>query len=73
MAPRSQVKHSTTEPLRSLKKRFEEHSGSVGRALDWGQKVYWFEPHSRWSHCHVSLSKTLYLLLSTGSTYEDLS
>ena len=30
-----------------------------------------FEPHRR--HCIVSLSKTLYPLLSTGSTQEDSS
>ena len=45
-----------------------ESSGSVGRALDWGWKGCWFEPHCRQRHCVVSLSKTLYPLLSTGST-----
>ena len=29
--------------------------------------------HRQWSHCVVSLSKTLYLLLSTGSIQEDPS
>ena len=50
------------------------HSGSVGRTLDLGSKV------ASWSltggsHCLVSLSKTLYLLLSTftSSTQEDPS
>ena len=46
-----------------------ERSGSVGRALDWGLKGCKFETHP--SHCVVSLSKTLYPLLSTGSTHED--
>ena len=50
-----------------------EGSGSVGRALDWGLKGCWFEPHHWWCHCVVSLSKTLYPLLSTGSTQEDQS
>ena len=31
------------------------------------------EPHHGQSHCVVSLSKTLYPLLSTGSTNVDLS
>ena len=44
-----------------------EHSGSVGRALDWGSKGCWFEPHHGRSHCVVSLNKTLYQQLSTGS------
>ena len=43
---------------------------SVGRALDWGSKGGWFEPHGKQSHCHVSLRKTLYALLSTGSTQD---
>ena len=42
-------------------KAFTIH-GSVGRALDWG------ESHLQWSRCVVSLSKTLYPLLSTCST-----
>ena len=42
---------------------------SVGRALDMGLEGYLFETHR--FHCVVSLSKTLYLLLSTGSTQED--
>ena len=50
-----------------------ECSGSVGRALDRGLKGCWFELHRRRSLCVVSLSKTLYPLLSTGSTQEDLS
>ena len=39
------------------------------RALDMGSKGRWFETHRK--HCAVSLSKTLCLLLSTGSTKED--
>ena len=40
-----------------------------GRVLDLGKKVHLFETHH--SHRVVSLSKTLYPLLSTGSTQED--
>ena len=36
-----------------------------GRVLDSRLRGCWFEPHLR--HCIVSLSKTLYPLLSTGS------
>ena len=43
-----------------------EHCGSFGRLLDWGLKGCSFETCQ--SHCVVSLSKTLYLLLSTDST-----
>ena len=44
----------------------KERSGSVGRVLDLGSKDREFEIH--WSHCVVSLSKTLYPLLSmTGN------
>ena len=39
-------------------------------AFDWRSMDCWFELHRRWSHCVVSLSKTLYLLFSTGSTQE---
>ena len=39
-----------------------ECSGSVGRVLDWGSKGFLFKIH--WCNCVVSLSKTLYLLLS---------
>ena len=46
-----------------------ENSGSFGRVLDWGSKGCSFETCQ--SHCVVSLSKTLYLLLSTDSTKED--
>ena len=42
-----------------------------GRVLDSGLRGCGFEPH--WRYCIVSLSKTLYPLLSTGSTQEDLS
>ena len=41
-----------------------EHSGLVGRVLDWGSKVCSFETHC-WNHCVVSLMKALNLLLST--------
>ena len=51
---------------------FEECSGSVGRALDWGSKGFVSLIISA-SHCVVTLSKALYLLLSTGSTQEDPS
>ena len=52
----------------------EKNSGSsVGRGLDWGLKGCKFETHCKRSHCVLSLSKTLYLLLSTGSTQEDPS
>ena len=48
----------------------EECSGSVV-VLDLGSQGHMFETH--WRHCHsvVSLSKTLYPLLSTGSAQED--
>ena len=49
-----------------------ERSGSVGRALDCGTKGCWFETQRQQSQSVVSLSKTLYLLLSTGSTQEDM-
>ena len=43
---------------------------SVGRVVDLGEsKGCELETHGR--HCVVSLSKTLYPLLSTGSTQED--
>ena len=42
-----------------------------GRVLDSRSRGCRFEPHQR--HCIVSLSKTCYPLLSTGSTQEDLS
>ena len=48
-----------------------QHRGSVGRALDWGSKGFQFELHCQWFHCVVSLSKTFYPLLTTGSTQED--
>ena len=44
-------------------------SGSVGRVLDSVLNGLEFETHQR--HCVVSLSKTQYPLLSTGSTQED--
>ena len=45
----------------------------LSRVLDWGSKGCGFQPYRRRSHCVVSLSKTLYLLLSTDSTQEDPS
>ena len=48
----------------------EEESGSFGTVLDFGSKGSWFDTHR--SHCVVSLSKTLYPLLNTGSTKEDM-
>ena len=42
-----------------------------GGVLDLGLRVSGSEPHRR--YCVVSLSKTLYPLLSTGSTQEDPS
>ena len=41
------------------------------RVLNWRLRGCGFEPNQR--HCIVSLSKTLYPLLSTGSTQEDPS
>ena len=32
---------------KSANQRLAEHSGSVGRALDWGSKGCWFKPHHR--------------------------
>ena len=49
------------------------HSGSLGRVLDWGLKGSRFKPHRQPSIYVVSLSETLYLLFSTGSTQEDQS
>ena len=40
-----------------------------GRVLDLRSRGCRFEPHRR--HCVVSLSKTVYPLLSTGLTQED--
>ena len=48
----------------------EEHSGSVV-VFDLISRGCRFEPHQR--PCLVSLSKTLFPLLSTGSTQEDPS
>ena len=44
---------------------------TVGDARVWGLKDPWLEAHHPKSHCNVSLSKTLYPLLSTDSTQED--
>ena len=93
-APRSRVKHSTTEPLRSLnivhmtlyilsRKNYSKCQNILpwpllrgawwlsGRVLDLRSRGCGFEPHRR--HCAESLGKTLYPLLSTGSTQEDPS
>ena len=45
-------------------------SDTVGRALDWGSKACKFGTHRWWSHCVVSLSKTLYSLVSTVSRHD---
>ena len=50
---------------------YAEHSDSVDRALAWISKGYKFKTHRRQSHCVVYSSKTLYLLLSNGSSQED--
>ena len=47
----------------------EEPGDSFGRVLDQGSKGSEFNTH--WRHSFVSLSKTLYRLLSTGLTQED--
>ena len=47
----------------------EERGASVIRVLDSRTRGCGFEPHTR--HWVVSLSKTLYPLLSTGYTKED--
>ena len=46
-----------------------ECSNSVGRVFELGLKGCMFETHQ--SHCGVSLSKTLYLLLSTALIQKD--
>ena len=56
-----------TEQFKKKERRFEplwdrtlaEHSGSVGRVLDWGSKVCKFESHRGWSHCCVLEQDTL--------------
>ena len=51
---------------------YEECSDSdSGRVLDSRSRGCEFEPYRR--HCVVSVSKTLYPLLSAGSTQEGLS
>ena len=44
-----------------------EPSASVGRALVWGSKGCWVEPHHLRGHCVVSLGEIHALLLSTCS------
>ena len=50
-------------------KQCKDGSGSVGVVLDLGLKVRKLKTQRR--QCVVSLSKTLYPLLSTGLTWED--
>ena len=50
--------------------KVEEHGGSLVECLTGDLGGCWFKPQR---HCVVSLSKTLYPLLSAGSTQEDLS
>ena len=57
----------------TCKCKYSKRSGSFGGVLNWGSKGCCFEPHHRPSHCAVSLSKTLFQLLSTGLTQEDPS
>ena len=40
-------------------KKKVEHSGSVGRALDWGSKGCWFKPHQAESLYYVIEQDTL--------------
>ena len=67
-------KNYITTPVQNTQK----HNGSnnkqkrgVRRVLDSRLRGYGFKPHRR--HCVVSLSTTLYPLLSIGSTQEDSS
>ena len=48
---------------------YGERGESVGRVSDLGSKGFEFE--TLWGYCIVSMSKTLYPLLSIGSTQED--
>ena len=43
----------------------------LGRVLHWGSKGCYLKTRRRLSHCAVSLSKTFYLLLCTGSTQKN--
>ena len=54
----------------SIQKYYVEPSQHLlnGRVLDLGSKGHKFKTHRM--HCVVSLGKTLYLLLSTGSSQE---
>ena len=51
---------------------FAERNGSVGGALGWGFVGCYFKTHCQTIHCVLSLSKTLYPLLSTGSTSDPI-
>ena len=69
---------NSIQPIRGISQNPQivlkvELSGSVGRMLDWELKGCYFKSHCRRSHYVMSLSKTLYPLLSTGSTQEDSS
>ena len=55
----------------SLHAEFEEPSGSVGGVLDLGSNGHKFQTRHQWSRCVVSMSMTLYPLLTTGLTQED--
>ena len=50
---------------------YQEAQWLSGRVLDSRSRGCGNEPHLR--HCIASLSKTLYLMLSTGATQEDPS
>ena len=51
---------------RTAKKPYNFVIYQRGRALDWGLKGFWLESHRR--HWVLSLNRTLYPLLSTGSS-----
>ena len=57
------IQHKGNYPVNCGHKKSLMRS-SVGRVLDLGSKSHEFETHQ--GHCVVSLSKTLYPLLSTG-------
>ena len=60
-------------PLATYVTPIEDWSDCVdsGRVLDSRQRGRWFEPHRR--HCVVVLKQDTFILVSTGSTQEDLS
>ena len=63
----SSLIHLAVVIQQNLHFNYTECSDSVGRVLDCCE----FENHRQQSHCIVSLSITLYPLLSTASTQED--